>query len=128
VVVEGEISRLAFKPHVIDFEIGGRQVCIERSAASARLRNGDRIRVLLQTPRDEQDFHVMAFQRTTDPAMRYAGPRTGFGLAILTGLLLATGIYAGTGLVLIPVTSLLLLNLLLSADVSAARARLRRFP
>ena len=125
-VVEGEISRLAFKPHVIDFQLGGHRVCIERSAASARLRNGDRIRVLLQTPRDEQHFHVMAFQRTTDPAIRDAGPQMGFGLAFLACLLLATGIYTGIGLVLIPATSLLLLNLLLSSDASAARARLRR--
>jgi hypothetical protein len=124
-VVEGEISRLAFKPHLIDFQLGGQRVCIERSADSARLRNGDRIRALLQTPRDEQHFHVMAFQRTTDPAIRYAGARMGFGLAFLACLLLATGIYTGIGLVLIPATSLLLLNLLLIADESAARVRLR---
>lgn len=124
-VVEGEISRLASRPYVIDFQIDGCQVCIERSAASARLRNGDRIRALLQTPSDEQHFHVMAFQRTTDPAIRYAGPRVGFGVAFLACSLLATGIYAGIGLVLIPVTSLLLLNLLLATDKSVALARLR---
>jgi hypothetical protein len=116
-VVEGEISGLCRKAHLIDFRLGGRDICVERTAASSRLRNGERIRVALQAPVEDPFFHVLAFQRTTDPAMRRVGPQAGPGMTFLACALLAVGIYTGIGVLLIPATSFLLFTLLLAADL-----------
>jgi hypothetical protein len=118
VVVEGEISGLCRKAHLIDFRLGDREVCIERTAASSRLRNGDRIRVALQTPHEDTFFHVLAFQTTRDSAIRRAGLQPGFGMSFLACALLAAGIYTGMGMLLIPATSFLLLQLYLASDAS----------
>jgi hypothetical protein len=125
VVLEGEISALAGKPHLIDFRLGGRRVCLERSAHSSRLRDGDRIRVLLQQPCEGAHSHVTAFQGAADATIRYTGPQLDFSLAMLGGLLLAAGLYTGIGYLLIPAVSLLLLKLLLAFDRDAQLATFR---
>jgi hypothetical protein len=123
VIIEGTISGLISKAHLIDFQVGGHPVCIERSAATSRLREGDRVRVSLQA--DGDHLHVAAFQRCGEEAV-CAGPQTGFGLAMLSGLLVATGIYAGLAYLLVPATALICLELLLTADRRTVRASLRR--
>jgi hypothetical protein len=122
-IVEGTISGLIRKAHLIDFRVGGWLVCVERSAATSRLREGNRVRVLLQP--DGEHLHVTAFQRCGEEAV-CAGPQTGFGLAMLSGLLLATGIYVGLAYLLVPATALICLELLLAADRRTLRSSLRR--
>jgi hypothetical protein len=123
VIVEGTISGLIRRAHLIDFQVAGQLVCVERSAATSHLREGDRIRVSLQP--DGEHLHVTAFQRGGERAL-CAGPQTGFGLAMLSGLLVATGIYAGLAYLLVPATALICLELLLAADRRTVCASLRR--
>ncbi len=123
VIVEGTISGLIRKAFLIDFRVGGQLVCVERSAAASRLREGDRVRVSLQD--DGEHLHVTAFQRSGEEAL-CAGPQTGFALAILSGLLVAAGISSGLVYLLVSATALACLELLLAADRRTLRAKLRR--
>jgi hypothetical protein len=123
VIIEGTISGLIRKAHLIDFQVGGRLVCVERSAATSRLREGDRVRVALQG--DGEHLHVTAFQRSGEQTL-CAGPQMGFGLAMLTGLVVAAGISSGLVYLLVPAAALLCLELLLAADRRTLRVKLRR--
>jgi hypothetical protein len=122
VIVEGTISGLIRRAHLIDFQVAGQLVCIERSAAASLLREGDRVRVSLQP--DGEHLHVTAFQRCGEGAL-CAGPPTGFGVALLSGLLVATGIYTGLAYLLVPAIALIAFELLLAADRRTLRARFR---
>jgi hypothetical protein len=123
VIVEGVISGLVPRAHLIDFRVAGQLVCVERSAATSRLHEGERVRVCLQA--DGEDLHVTAFQRCGDRAI-CAGPDTGFILAILSGLLTAAGIFSGLVYLLVPAIALVAFELLLAADRRTLRASLRR--
>jgi hypothetical protein len=123
VILEGTISGLIRKAYLIDFQVGGQLVCVERSAATSRLREGDRVRVSLQG--DGEHLHVTAFQRSGEEA-RCAGPQIGFGLTLLSGLLFATGLSSGLMYLVVPAAALICLELLLASDRRTLRTKLRR--
>jgi hypothetical protein len=112
--IDGEVSGLVAAAHVIDFRLDQRSVTIEKTAVSATLRDGDRIRALLQEPIEDTFFHVLAFQRPQDRRIHYAGPRSNLHAMLIGATLLAAGLYAGMAFLLISAASLFALELILS--------------
>lgn len=119
-VVEGEIASVAVAPHLIDFVVGGRCVTVEKTEATAELRPGERVRVLLQEPFGDAHFHLIAFQRAGGARVHFTGPSLTTHVTFAGAALLATGIYAGLASLMICATALFLLECLLSAQKAQA--------
>lgn|GEM_PF-2506630 len=115
-LVEGEVSGLMDAAGIIDFELGGRVVCVESTSVTATLRDGERLRVLLQEPREDAFFHVLAFQRASDSRIHYTGARLGLHVTVIGSALIAAGLYSGHAYLLVSGASLFLLELLLSLE------------
>jgi hypothetical protein len=124
-IVEGLITGLVKRARLIDFRIGERQVCVERTPASARLRDGDHVRVSLQQPAGDRQFHVIAFQSVGEGRAHFTGPQLGLSATILAALLLATSVLTGMGYLLVPAASLLLFDKLVCSDRATVLARFR---
>jgi hypothetical protein len=121
--VEGEISGVVVTSQVVNFRLEKRRVTVEKTAATAALRNGQRIRALLQAPLGDAFFHVIAFQTADDGRIHYTGPTLTLYLTFLGAGLLATGLYAGLMVLPVCASSLFVLEWILSAQkVEALRS------
>jgi hypothetical protein len=112
--VDGRISDVVITRETIDFEVESRLVTVERTAATAALRNGDRIRMLLQAPMDDTFFHLLAFQKVDGGRIHYTGPRVSAPISVIGATLLATGLYINMAFLLISATSLFALQVIFS--------------
>jgi hypothetical protein len=122
--IDGEISGLVAAPHVINFHVGQRRVIVERTKITATLRNGDRVRALVQAPLEDAFHHVLAFQRAHDRGVHYTGPTLSLHPTIMGATLLAVGIYSGLAFLLISAAGLFALEVIFSLQRAEA---LRRF-
>jgi hypothetical protein len=114
--VDGVISGVVVASHVVNFRLEKRRMTVEKTATTATLRNGQRIRALLQTPFDDAFFHVIAFQTADDGRVHYTGPTLTLYLTFLGAGLLATGLYAGLMFLLVCASSLFVLEWIFSAQ------------
>jgi hypothetical protein len=118
--VDGEVSGLRTAPHVIDFLLGNRRVSVENTAATGILRDGDRIRALLQEPFEDAYFHIVAFQKVAGGSVHYTGPAITLHVTIIGALLMAAGLYAGMLSLLVSSGSIIVLEWIFSAQKVAA--------
>jgi hypothetical protein len=114
--VDGAISSVVIKAHVVKFRLEQRRVTVERTAATSALRDGDHIRALLQTPLADRLFYVIAFQSASDGKIHYTGPTLHLYLTVLGAALMATGLYSGLVLPLVSATSMFVLDWMFSAQ------------
>jgi hypothetical protein len=117
--VDGEISGVVVARHTVDFRLSNRRVTVEKTAATSTLRNGERIRTLLQEPLGDAFFHVLAFQKVGG-RIHYTGPTLTLYLTVFGAAVLATGLYAGLTPLLVSATSLFVLDWIMSAQKSEA--------
>lgn len=122
--IDGEISGLVAAPHVINFLVGQRRVIVERNKITATLRNGDRVRALVQAPLEDALHHVLAFQRAYDRGVHYTGPSLSLHPTVVGATLLAIGIYSGLAFLMISAACLFALEVIFSLQRAEA---LRRF-
>ena len=124
-LVEGEIVSLAAAPDLIDFVVAGRPVTVEKTVATAALRSGERVRVLLQEPFGDTHFHVIALQQVGG-RIHFTGPALTAHTTLIGAALLAAGIYTGIASLLISATALFLIECLFSAQKASALRLFRR--
>ncbi len=114
--VDGVISGVVVTSQVVKFRLDERRVVVEKTPATSALRDGDRIRVLLQAPLADKSFYVIAFQNATDGKIHYTGPTLTLYITVLGAALLATGLYSGLVLPLVSATSMFVLEWIVTAQ------------
>jgi hypothetical protein len=112
--IDGEITGLTMSPDLIDFRVDQRRITVERSAVTETLKNGDRLRALVQCPYEDPFHHVLAFQGAQDRRVHYTGPALSLHPTIAGATLAAVGLYAGLPYLLISAACLFALEVMFS--------------
>jgi hypothetical protein len=119
-IVEGEIENLVVRTHVLDFSVDGHRISVENSALTITLRDGERLRALVQEPIEDAFFHLVAFQREACEHVHHTGPTLTRHTSLIAAALLTAGLCAGMISPLLLATSLILLQWIFLAQQTEA--------
>ena len=123
--IDGEITGLTMSADLIDFRIDQRRITVERTAVTETLKNGERLRALVQCPYEDPFHHVLAFQHAQDRRVHYTGPALSLYPTIAGATLAAVGLHSGMPFLLLSAACLFALEVMFSLQRADA---MRHFP